>query len=135
MQSELEGALYVTLEGRAEVHLQGARKNAQIVEEKDTFDVAVDGLFCSAIEGTPEGAPKDALNYLCKDSQEATMKFESKKKYSKCIRFSAIIDHVRPLQRYKPFAEEPWVEGRGVKSAVQYGQGKQSNARLKQLCF
>ena len=46
------------------------------------------------------------------------MKFESKKKYSKCIRFSAIIDHVRPLQRYKPFAEEPWVEGRGVKSAA-----------------
>ena len=51
-------------------------------EEKNIFDIVVDGLLDGAIkgapEGTPEGAPKVSLSNLHKDVQESAFEVAPK---------------------------------------------------------
>ena len=51
-------------------------------EEKNIFDIVVDGLLDGAIkgapEGTPEGAPKVSLSDLHKDVQESAFEVAPK---------------------------------------------------------
>ena len=49
----LEETLYVALEGAPKILLSEARKIEKICEEKDVFEVAVDGLLDDAIKSTP----------------------------------------------------------------------------------
>ena len=70
MKGERKGTLFVALEGAPKIFFQGALKVAQECEEKDTFDVFIDGILDSAIEGVIEGALKSAINNLYKDAQE-----------------------------------------------------------------
>ena len=59
--------------------MQKKKKNC---EEKNTFEVVLDGpldgVTKSAREGTPEGAPKVSLSDIHKDVQEVTFEVESK---------------------------------------------------------
>ena len=73
MKGELKGSLYVPFKGTTKIFFQGTLKVAQKCEEKDIFDVVIDGLLGSAIEGVLEGAPRDAINNLYKDEKEATV--------------------------------------------------------------
>ena len=61
MKGKREGSLYVALESAPKIFFQTALKIAQ---KEDTFDIAIDCLLDSEIEGTGEVAPKDALNDL-----------------------------------------------------------------------
>ena len=80
MKGELY-ALYVPVKGAPKIFFQGALKVAQKCEEKDIFDVVIDGLLDSAIEGVLEGAPRDAINNLYKDAQEATVICQCKQNF------------------------------------------------------
>ena len=51
MKGETEGSLYVPFKGVRKIFFQGAFKVAQKCEEKYIFDVVIDGLLESAIEG------------------------------------------------------------------------------------
>ena len=64
MKGKLKGSLYVPFKGTPEIFFQGTLKVAQKCEQKDIFDVVVDGLLDGAIEGVLEGAPRDAINNL-----------------------------------------------------------------------
>ena len=59
--------------------MQKKKKNC---EEKNTFEVVLDGpldgVTKGAREGTPEGAPKVSLSDIHKDVKEVTFKVESK---------------------------------------------------------
>ena len=65
----------------------GALKVAQKSEEKDIFDVVINRLLDSAIEGVLEGAPRDAINNLYKDAQEATVICECKQNFVNILIF------------------------------------------------
>ena len=56
-------------------------KIAQKGEEKDAFYVVIDGLLDSAVESVLEVAPKDVINNLYKDAQEATVTCDSKQNF------------------------------------------------------
>ena len=73
MIGELKGSPYVPFKGAPKIFFQGALKVAQKCEEKDIFDVVIDGLIDSAVEGVLEDAPRDAINNLYKDEKEATV--------------------------------------------------------------
>ena len=73
MKGELKGSLYVPFKGTTKIFFQGTLKVAQKCEEKDIFDVVIDGLLDSAVEGVLEGAPRDKINNLYKDPQEASV--------------------------------------------------------------
>ena len=65
MKGGLKGSLHVAFKGAHKIFFQGAFKVAQKCEEKDTFDVLIDGLALgSTIEGVLEGAPRDIINNL-----------------------------------------------------------------------
>ena len=87
MKGELEGSFHVALEGAPKIFFQGTLKITQKGEEKDTFDVVMDCMLDSAFEIALEGAPKDVLKNLCKDSQEATITFESKQNVVNILNF------------------------------------------------
>ena len=87
MKGELKGSLYVALEGAPKIFFQGALKIAQKCEETDTFDVVIDGLVDSEIEGVLVGAPKDAINNLYKVAQEATVTCECKQNFVNILNF------------------------------------------------
>ena len=72
MNRELKGSLYVPFKGVPKSFFQGTLKVAQKCEEKVLFNVVIDGLLDSTIEGVLEGAPRDAINNLYKDAQEVT---------------------------------------------------------------
>ena len=91
MKGELKGSLYVGLEGAPKTFFQGALKVAQKCEEKDIFDVVIDGLLDSAIEGVLEGAPRDAINNLYKDAQEATVTCECKQNFVNILNFQLFL--------------------------------------------
>ena len=75
MKGELKNSLYIPFKGTTKIFFQGTLKIAQKCEEKDIFDVVIDGLLDSAVEGVIESAPRDAIN-LYKDTQEATITCE-----------------------------------------------------------
>ena len=50
LKGELKGSLYVQFKGAPKIFFQGALQVAQKREEKDIFDVVIDGLLSSAIE-------------------------------------------------------------------------------------
>ena len=87
MIGEIKGSLYVALEGAPTIFFQGALKIAQKCEETDTFDVVIDGLVDSEIEGVLVGAPKDAINNLYKVAQEATVTCECKQNFVNILNF------------------------------------------------
>ena len=66
LKDELKGSLYVPFKGAPKIFFQGTLKVAQKCEEKDIFDVVIDGLVDIAIEGVLEGASRDAINNLYK---------------------------------------------------------------------
>ena len=90
MKVELKGSLYVPFKGAPKIFFQGALKVAQKCEEKDIFDVLMDGLLESAIERELEGAPRDAIN-LNKDAQEATITCECKQNFANIIIFQLLL--------------------------------------------
>ena len=47
------------------------QKRKKKCEEKNAFEVVLNGPLDGAIKGTPEGAPKVSLNDLRKDVQES----------------------------------------------------------------
>ena len=53
MKCKLEEALYVALEGARKISLSEAQKIAKKCEEKDAFEVPVDGSIDDAIRSTP----------------------------------------------------------------------------------
>ena len=55
----LTGELESSLASAPNIFFQWALKVAQKGEEKDKFDVVIDGLLYSAIEGADEGVPED----------------------------------------------------------------------------
>ena len=55
MKGELQGPPYVPFKGTPKIFFQGILKIAQNCEERDIFDVVIDGLLDSAIEGVLEG--------------------------------------------------------------------------------
>ena len=87
MKGELKDSLYIPFKGTTKIFFQGTLKVAQKCEEKDIFDVVIDGLLDSAIEGVLEGAPRDAINNLYKDAQEATVTCEWKQNFVKILIF------------------------------------------------
>ena len=91
MKGELKGSLYVGLEGAPKTFFQGALKVAQKCEEKDTSDVVIDGLTDSAIESVLEEAPKDAINNLYKDAQEATVTCKCKQNFVNILNFQLFL--------------------------------------------
>ena len=54
-------------------------------------DVVIDGLLGSAIEGVLEGAPRDAINNLYKDAQEATVTCECKQNFVNILIFQLLL--------------------------------------------
>ena len=68
-------------------HLNVKRK----CEEKDILDVVFVGLLDSAIEGVLEGAPRDAINNLYKDAQEATVTCECKQNFVNILMFQLLL--------------------------------------------
>ena len=83
MKGEIKGSLYVPF--------KGALKVVQKYEEKDIFDVVIDGLLDSAIEGILECAPRNAINNLYKAAQEATVTCECKKNFVNIIVFQLLL--------------------------------------------
>ena len=59
--------------------------------KKGIFDVAIDGLLGSGIEGVLEGAPRDAINNLYKDAQEATVTCECKQNFVNILIFQLLL--------------------------------------------
>ena len=80
INKEIVGWLYVVLEG--------ACKNAQKGEEKDAFNVAVDGLPDGAAEGACEGALKNALNNRLKMQRKQFWSLKINKIKNRCWCFS-----------------------------------------------
>ena len=87
MKGELKGSLYVPFKGTTKIFFQGTLKVAQKCEEKDIFDVVIDGLLDSTAEGVLEGAPRDEINNLYKDAQEATVTCECKQNFVNILTF------------------------------------------------
>ena len=87
MKGELKGSLHVGIEGAPKIFFQGALKIAQKCEEKDTFDVVIDGLVDSEIESVLVGAPRDAINNPYKVAQEATVTCECKQNFVNILNF------------------------------------------------
>ena len=87
MKGEIEGSLHVPFNGTTKIFFQGTLKVAQKCEEKDISDVVIDVLLDSAVEGVPERAPKDAINNLYKDAQEATVTSEGKQNFVNILIF------------------------------------------------
>ena len=81
MKGELKGLLYVPFKGTTKIFFQGTLKVAQKCEEKDIFGFVIDGLLYGAVEGVLEIAPRDAINNLHKDAQEATVTCECKQNF------------------------------------------------------
>ena len=81
MKGELKGSLCVPFKGAPKIFFQGALRVAQKCEEKDIFDVLIDGLLDSATKGVLEGAPRNAINNLYKDAPEATVTCECKQHF------------------------------------------------------
>ena len=126
MKGELEGSFYVALEGTPTTFFQGALKIAGKGEENDTFDLVTHGLL--------ESTPKDAINDLHKDPQGATITFESKKNFANILKFQQLLI-ILTSRRCNPLAEDLWVEGRVVKTAVKHEYGEQIKARRNQRYF
>ena len=59
MEGERKGSFYVPFKGAPKIFY--------------IFDNVIDCLLDSAIEGVLEGAPRDAINNLYEDAQEATV--------------------------------------------------------------
>ena len=91
MKGELKGLLYVPFKDAPKIFFQGALKVAQKCEEKDIFDVVVNGLLDSAIEGVLEGAPRDEINNLHKDAQEATVTCEYNQNFVNILTFQLLM--------------------------------------------
>ena len=91
MKGELKGSLYVPFKGTTKIFFQGTLKVAQKCEEKDIFDVVIDGLLDSAVEGVLEGVPRDAINNLYKDAQEATVTCECKQNFVNILIFQLLL--------------------------------------------
>ena len=91
MKGELKGSLHVLFKGAPKIFFQGALKVIQKCEEKDIFDVVIDSLLDSAIEGVLEGAPRDAINNLYKDVQEATVTCECKQNFVNILIFQVLL--------------------------------------------
>lgn len=123
MKGELEGSFYVALEGAPTTFFQGALKIAGKGEENDTFDLVTHGLL--------ESTPKDALNDQHKDPQGATITFESKKNFANILNFQQLLI-ILTSRRCNPLAEDLWVEGRVVKTAVKHEYGEQIKAGRNQ---
>ena len=87
MKGELKGSLYVSFKGTTKTFFQGTLKVAQKCEENDIFDVVIDGLLNSVVEGVLEGVPSDAINNLYKNAQEATVTCECKQKFVNILLF------------------------------------------------
>ena len=51
----------------------------------------IDGLLDSAIEGVLEGVPRDAINNLYKDAQEATVTCECKRNFVNVLIFQLLL--------------------------------------------
>ena len=82
---------YIPVKGVPNIFFQGALKVARKCEEKDVFDVVVDGLLHSAIERVLEGAPKDTINDLYKDAPEATVTCECKQNFVNILIFQLLL--------------------------------------------
>ena len=134
MKGELNGSLYVALEGVYKIFFQGALTFAQNCEQKDTFDVKVDGLLDSGIEGVLEGAPEDAINNLYIDPQEASVMCESKQNFINIITLQLCCSS-STCQNCKSLTGVLWVEGRGVKTAAEHEHDEQNKARHNQHYF
>ena len=91
MKGKLKGSLYVSFKGAPNIFFQGALKVAQKCEEKDRSDVVIDGLFDSAIDSVLEGTPRDAINNLYKDAQEATVICECKQNFVNILIFQLLL--------------------------------------------
>ena len=91
MKGELKGSLYVPFKGTPKIFFQGTLKVAQKCEEKDIFDVVIDGLLDRAIEGVLEGVPRDGINNLYKDPQEATVTCECKQNFVNILLFQLLL--------------------------------------------
>ena len=91
MKGELKGSLYVPFKGTPKIFFQGALEDAQKCEEKDKFDVEIGGLLDSAIEGVLEGVPRDAINNLNRDAQEATVTCECKQNFVNILIFQLLL--------------------------------------------
>ena len=117
MKGELKGSLCVLFKGAPKIFFQGALKVAQKCEEKDIFDVVIDGLLDSAIEVILEGAHRDAINNIYKDAQEATVTCECKQNFVNILIFQLLL-FIFNLPKYKSLTGVLRVEGRGVKTSV-----------------
>ena len=102
---------YIPVKGVPNIFFQGALKVARKCEEKDVFDVVVDGLLHSAIERVLEGAPKDTINDLYKDAPEATVTCECKQNFVNILIFQLLL-FTFTSQRYKSLTGFLRVEGR-----------------------
>ena len=51
----------------------------------------IDGLVDSVIEGVLEGVPRDPINNLCKDAQEATVTYECRHNFVNIIIFQFLL--------------------------------------------
>ena len=91
VKGELKGSPYVPFKGTPKIFFQGTLQVAQKCEEKDTFDVVIDGLLDSAIEGVLEGAPRDAINNQYKHAQEATVTCECKQNFVNILIFQLLL--------------------------------------------
>ena len=91
MKGELKGSLYVPFKRTPKIFLQGALKVAQKCEEKDIFDVVSDGLLDITTEGVLEGAPRDAINNLYNDAQEATVTCECNQNFVNILIFQLLL--------------------------------------------
>ena len=87
MKDKPKRSLYVPFKGTPKIFFQGPLKVAQKCEEKDIFEVVIDGLLDSAIEGVLEAAPSDAIQNLYKDAQEATVTCECKQNFVNILIF------------------------------------------------
>ena len=134
MKGELKGSLYVTLEGVHKIFFQGALKFVQNCEEKDTFDVKIDGLRDSGIEGVLEGAPEDAINNLYIDAQEASVTCESKQNFINIVTLQLCCSSLT-CQNCKSLTGVLWVKERGVKTAAQHEHDEQIKERHNQHSF
>ena len=102
---------YVPVKGVPNTFFQGALKVARKCEEKDIFDVVVDGLLYSAIEGVLEGAPKDTINDLYKDAPEATVTCECKQNFVNILIFQLLL-FMFTSQKYNSLTGFLRIEGR-----------------------
>ena len=117
MKGELKGSLYVPFKGAPKIFFQEALTVEQKCEEKDIFDVVIDGLLDSAIKGVLEGAPRDTINDLYKDAPEATVICECKQSFVNIIIFQFFL-FMLTSQKCKSLTGALRVKGRGVKTTV-----------------